>query len=245
MFLHVLALIFGLFWYQNVPMGSVAPTSGGGGGGWGATPFVQGCTSSPGDADHNGLNCTLPSNITNGNFLVACISHYYAYDGSELTVTWSGDGGTFVQDTVANGSVWGGTNSRLWCTHVLSAGGGGATISVVGTHHFNYPILIVGEFHPSGTVTTDGGDWLANGSGSTWTSNSITPTTSGDLIVGIGNNYAGATLTPGSGYTTSSQVTTSSNAGMMIWKVQATAAPVTTSISGASNYWIQTVAVYK
>ena len=216
-----------------------------------AGPLIQSCTVSRNDGGT--LTCTFPVNITAGNLLVACSTGDWPYGiGAQ---NWGGDSGTWVVDAgISNewsGSYGSGNHPYTMCAHILSAGGGGNTITITGGGQGQ--VILAAEFHLSGTVATDGGNWNNLGTGTSWASNSITTTSNGDLVVGTlwcWNATYGTEPAPGSGWSVAALTEDTYGAenfgSIMVYRVQPSAGAITSSATYPSSMqWMGTVAAYK
>jgi hypothetical protein len=149
------------------------------GGGGGSFSHVEDCTNSTASTGVTSVGCTFSANLTSGDLLRICVAHI-----TSATVTWSGDSGTFVQD-VSNVYDGGTENFYTSCAYVLSLGGGAATITATFSVSVTYSRIHGGEWMPPAGVAIDQAPGTIKGSAATTTatSNSITTTASGDLVV--------------------------------------------------------------
>jgi hypothetical protein len=189
--------------------------SGGGG------TFVQAC-SNYNPTSPSSLGCTFGSPITAGHLLVFTVACY----GGGATPTWSGDSGVFVQDGTGSFS-----SSSAFYAHVLSAVGGGTTITE--TASCGYPAISGAEF--TAVSAFDTGDFSANGTGTSIASNT-TAGTIGDLLIGFAATYTSSpNPTVGSGWTLASGSSIQGQA--MEYKTQSAASPSATFTNGGSSAW--------
>jgi hypothetical protein len=182
------------------------------------------------------VTATCPNAIGAGHFLYACVTNA---NGTPFTITWSGDSGTFTGD-VTN-LLWNGGSSLISCFYVPTTGGGSLNLTATGSNLY-YPAITVDEFSNVGAL--DVSDAGASGTGTAAASNSITPSTNGDLIIGlIANVGGGATIAHGTGYTLGANSTYPS---VNEYQVQATAAAITaTGTNSTSLNWVAHVVAFK
>lgn len=146
----------------------------------GSPTLVQDCSFNSSSSSASSVTCTMGAAITAGNQLYACVSSSGA---GPITITWSGDSGTFTADpgagTAITSSVWGSTRNTT-CVYVPSASGGGTTLTATAT--LSYPQINAVEVHGG---VFDQSDNSVHGSGTTGTSGSITPTANNSLLIGF------------------------------------------------------------
>jgi hypothetical protein len=141
--------------------------------------FVQSCTGPGNGGYETSINTTCASPVGAGHLLFFA----FANGTSASSITLTGDTGTLQADW-SNYSVSGVYGSTLY---VLSASGGGTTLTITaGSGYFNYAQTIVDEYAcPVGkSWAFDKSDAGNSGTGTAWTSNSITPTNNGETIIG-------------------------------------------------------------
>jgi hypothetical protein len=118
------------------------------------------------------------------------------------------------------------------CFHISTTTGGGSTITVTFAS-VSYSALVIDEF--SGVGVLDLNDTPTTGYGTTATSNSITTTQNGDLVLGWCGLQAGgaASLTMGSGYTLGA-----GNANQMLngYQIKASAGSINATCGISTTY---------
>jgi hypothetical protein len=194
---------------------------------------IQSC-SMEGTGTVSSVTATCSSPIGAGHFLYICLSNA---NGTPMTTTFSGDSGTFTPD-ITN-VIWNGESAIATCVYVPAAGGGETAITAAGS--LNYPALTVDEFANVGML--DVSDAGALGDSTSPVSNSITPTTSGDLVIGFVITNGNVSIAPGTGYTMGAGVAAySANE----YRVQSSALAVTaTATTGSANNWFAHVVAFK
>jgi len=180
--------------------------------------------------------CTLGSAIGAGHLLEVCLSNA---NGGPLTLTWSGDSGTFTSDITNYQYSNGGNTFMFSCYHVLSTGGGGTTISCTdsGSSLF-FPAITVDEWSfTGGPITVDQTDAGNKATSGAPASNSVTTTANGDLIVGYASYNGG--VGAGSGFTAGGNSVFPS---LQEYQVQTTAGAITATFTGSTSWGAHVVA---
>lgn len=171
---------------------------------------IQGCASQMGSSGTS-VTCTFASAVGAGHLLVPSVVNVNQ-SASNPTYSFSGDSGTFtpvLQNFVyALGAS--ACNSSYGCSlnswYVLSASGGETSITISAPSFLLYTGFAIDEFSCSPACTFDTADTGNSGTGGTTAnsivSGSITPATSGELIVGVlASSYPNSALSSGTAYT--------------------------------------------
>lgn len=189
-----------------------------------APSFVSGhfCSHTASGAN---ATCVFSGNITAGNQLFACINR-----GATTGITWSGDSGTFVP-TLVNVS-WDSGTFHMDCWYVLSAGGGGTTLTATGTMTSGY--IMGGEFTAAigGIDQVDAG---LTGTSAAVASNPVTTQANGELCIGVLVDASNVITPTGSWVAFTGATNTNFR---MVWQVQSSKGSITATGSLTSNPWI-------
>jgi hypothetical protein len=186
------------------------------------------------------VSCTFPNPIGAGHFLFGCLANV----GSMGPIAWSGDSGTFTADpNFLNVTFNEGFSAS--CFYVPSTGGGGQTITATSTS-LDYAGLSIDEYPPVGAfdISDPGG---ATGTGTTATSNPITPT-SGDLILGFQATSNNPVAAAGTGFTlaaAASGIGDGGNFGSTEYAQGTGAAIAATFNLSVSGGWVAHVAAFR
>lgn len=188
------------------------------------------------------LTCT-GSTIAAGDLLQVTTTNALGGIG---TPTFTGDSGSFVADMPLNTVTYSSFQSYMSSFYVLSAGGGGNSITMTASGIF-YGDLKVDEFHCSPACVLDVNDnpspGVAVGASTVPASASITPT-AGDLV--LATVSPGVSITPtwaaGTGFTLGATSTyTAANEYMLSAPGSSVSAGFTPSVS----YWADHVVAFK
>jgi hypothetical protein len=212
--------------------GSNAPAAGGGG-----AAHVQSCGFQTVSSFSQTVTCTFSAPVGASHFVYLCVD---AADTPMPAITWTGDSGSASLDLA---SVTFSTSSSAACYYIAVTGGGETIITGTLASGLAWPAVTGDEF--SGVTTIDNSDAGATGTGTTATSNSITPSHNGDIVVGhiVGNGNPTITAGTNVAYVLGGQSGfTSANE----WYIQPTAAGVTAtaSLSATSNWLAHVVALH-
>lgn len=225
-------LIFALL-LQTSGLGGTAGIGGAGSIGGGFTSsaiptIVQSCHNAA-SATGGTLVCTMGSNITTNNALVAC-AQWNQNDTTTMTV----NGGTSV--SIFN-KTW---DFQTQCYMIAAATGGSTTITATFGATARNRIIIVSEIANLSASPVDQSDTSVFTSGTAMTSGTITPTLSGELVLALFNaSNSGPTMTataPFTAITNGSDFTT--NPMMLAFQLQTSAVAVSASgtLSSSSDY---------
>jgi hypothetical protein len=131
--------------------------------------------------------------------------------------------------------------------YILSAAGGGTSITASAALNMSFTGITVDEFACSPTCSLDVKDAGATAStGTTLSSGSITTTTSGDLVLGVMMpTFSNTTFTSGAGFTTASGAISTFPSGDE-YQIQTTAGAITAiATAAASSLWAAHVIAFK
>lgn len=192
------------------------------------------CTNTGGTSS---ITCTFSSALTANDLLYICVD-----TGNGIGPVWSGDSGTFTMDF--NNQLWNGGTRRIYCAHVYPLTGGGTVITATGSGgNFSSPIIFGAEFQGvtgfdvagcAGTCTS------ITGSGTSIGGQSITTTSSGDLIVSMIGCGAGG-VTAGSGY---SSAVTQGTEFKIQYRIQSSAGSIQATGTCTSGQWVNQIASF-
>lgn len=196
---------------EGPPPGGNAPTF----------THVQSCGNQvSGEADS--ITATCSSAIGAGDLLYICLNNY----GGLGSPVWSGDSGRFVKDITDYSWDNTGNTNQFSCVYVLSAGGGSTTITA--TIGLFWGAITVDEWSVSGgSAVKDVSDSGGSGLGSPFSSNSITTTVNGDLVIGF--FVAANSVSAGTGWSTGA---TSAFPSMQEYQIQTAAGAIAASANG-------------
>ena len=117
-----------------------------------AQPAVtQACSANSQSASIGSITCTFGAAVKAGDGLSACVTWSA---GSSQTITWTGDSATFTADFTNVGFSNGNGNYYQTCVHVLSATGGGSTITATPGSAFGMVNIIAVEITGQHGVTS-------------------------------------------------------------------------------------------
>ena len=205
----------------------------------GAIQHIQSCATQGASAPAS-VSCTFTNAIGPGHLIYACLENADNASISNNTIVWSGDPGAFIIDLPVTSF---GSSRAAACAYVLNTTGGSKTITLTSTDLF-YPALTVDEFICP-FCSLDKSDASATGTSSSPASASITPSASGELILGFIGTDGGSvnTVTAGSGYT---RGTLSPFPSANEYLTQKLAAGITgTATLNTSGAWLAHVAAFK
>ena len=199
--------------------------------------WIQSCTNEPDSGSSiTSISCTFGSAIGAGHFLHMCVGVY----PGPVTVTWSGDSATFT-NYVANYL----SAQTLTCAWAAPTGGGATTITATFASS-SYVNIWGDEF--SGVATSsalDTSSFMATGTSSTATSNSITPAANRELLIAVVVIPIYTSVTPGGSFATGDG-TSGMLIGVTSYYVQSTAASISASFTfGTSTQWSVGIAAFK
>ena len=194
----------------------------------------QDCNNFINAGSQTSITCTMPGNITAGNFIRVCLNQ----GGTTTAPVWtSGVGDMFVVDLPVT-SLDSGTY-HLTCAYLYNAAGGVATVGASGTF-LNVPVIWASEF--SGVVgTIDQTSSLATGSSTAPASPSVTTVSNGELIIGIFSASGGLVADTGAGFTKGAA---QGFTEMLEYKVQSTAGAISATATSSNGYWAAHVATF-
>lgn len=191
------------------------------------------------------LACTFPNPIGAGHFVQACAVQNSGSGANWGSEVWTGDTGTKVYDLGSAGvpvpfnTGYGGAN----CIHILSATGGGSSITVTINQNLDYGGITAAEFvNPTAADATQENCSVTctQGSGSTVASAPVTPSNpTNNLVIGV---FAGIgyTFTASGSYTI---LGTSGGLGgyavSLEYQLQAASAPIAaTGGTNSADHWL-------
>jgi hypothetical protein len=227
----LISLLLALGQNPTAPHGILGPAPSGGGGSPGHVSG-QSCSGTNTTGYPANITCVFPNPIGSGHLLVLCLSSFDVAG----PITWSGDSGTFT--AIYTDDNAGGSGYYQTCVYVSSTGGGNTTITAT-SGALDRPTILGDEFTKgslSGTLDKySTGDYVS-GSPTSVTSNSITPTVNGEIVIGSYNSFAAQTsITTGGGFTLGGNALASGVSGDYAmadeYQVQTTAAAITANFT--------------
>ena len=150
------------------------------------------------------ITCTFPSNAGAGHLLFACFIYTAT---APNTYTFSGDSSAFALDPkMQDLYIWSYYEYET-CGWWLSSNGGNNFIKVTFTSGTNYGSFIVADEYvcPICSLDVEDTPTSSGGPGTTATTSSITPTTNGDIVIGVFSSQPTSIFTAGAGFTLGGQ----------------------------------------
>jgi len=233
----IISVLLGLHLMPPVAILAHKVSSGGG------PTFIQSCVNGGTTTTTSSASVTCASPVVAGDALLFSIANpVLSITGATLT----GDSGTLTTSLVNNaGQSW--ANWSTW--YVLSAGGGGSTLTLNAASSFYNWSLTVDEVRCPSTCHFEQANSVANGTGGTGTANSITTMHSNVFIwVPFIADY-NHSPTAGSPFTIGSDASGVGTSGRSVgseYYVKATAGSITPTVSwsGGQDWGIYALSIY-
>jgi hypothetical protein len=196
----------------------------------GTVTYIQSCGAQQAGSP---VACVFSNPVGAGHLLFIAVNNFATGSGFSI----AGDSGTVTPDLVSY--FWNGTAGELSTSYILSAGGGETAITL-SLANAVYPSIVVDEYACSPACSLDTSDPGSQGTSSTLTTNSITTTAIGGLVIGAFIGSGGFSV--GTGFTAAGSSPSPGNDEFLI---KASAGAVSASASSTSSVWAAHVVAFK